>query len=87
MIKIKQFKIGRCKFRSFLNPFRLKLEIGKYRIHHGYIGSAMTTIGASWGMFGNAGTATTPLWTCGLALFFDDLIAHLRNKLLYHRKD
>ncbi|MEM3401669.1 MAG: hypothetical protein QXH08_00365 [Candidatus Hadarchaeales archaeon] len=54
MTKIKLFKVEKCQFRSFLNPFRLKLRIGKYRIHHGYIGSAISAVGASWGMRGKA---------------------------------
>lgn len=74
-----RIKLSRCKFRSLGNPFRIKVEIGRFRLHHGYVGSVLGIFAAL--LNSQLGSIAAPLFAVNGFLFVDDLCAHLRNWL------
>jgi len=70
----------RCKYRSLLNPFKIKIEIRGHRIHHVYAGGVMFAIG-------ELGISTMPIFApyfaslsfSGIVTTIDDILAHIRN--------
>jgi hypothetical protein len=74
-----RIKLSRCKFGSLCNPFKIKVEIGRFRLHHGYVGGVLGIFTAL--LNSQLGSIAAPLFAINGFLFMDDLCAHLRNWL------